>query len=115
MPITASSAVQKLRGVVAISAQPSVALGALASGLTNVDLSVPELRPGDKVVTAQIASSVDPNIAAIGGTILAAAATDGSGGQVRVQLENRNAGAQSLATDPPEILILVARAGGGGS
>lgn len=115
MPITASSAVQRYRGDVTISVQPTVALGALASGVSNVDFAVPELRSGDKVAGAWVASSVDANITISGATVLQAAANDGTGGQVRVQFNNRNAGAQAFAVDPPEILISIARPGGGGS
>lgn len=108
MAITASSAVQKPKGSVIISILPANALGALASGVTNVDFSVPDLRQNDKVVGAWL-NTIDPNISVSGAQILAAPAFDGTGGQIRVQLLNRNAGAQSITGDPVEILVEVMR------
>jgi hypothetical protein len=56
--------------------------------------------------------NVDANTVISAAAILTDAAADGSGGQVRIQL-NATA-ALALTVDPQDIVLLVARAGGEG-
>jgi hypothetical protein len=88
-------------------------LGALAAGKSNVDFAVPELRQGDRVVAAML-QNIDVNISIAEASILTDAAFDSTGGQVRIQFNNSNAGAVALAVDPQDIVLLVARVGGEG-
>jgi hypothetical protein len=58
--------------------------------------------------------NVDANIFISSCFILQDAAFDSTGGQVRLQFNNSNVGAQALAVDPQDIVLIVARAGGEG-